>query len=129
MSTYSGGRTKFVAFVPFFARFPFEVHIYPQRHVGCISQLNDQERWALARAMQQVIRRYDRLFGVPMPYMMAMHQQPTDGGNYPFYHYHIEFLPLARAEIKLNTWLVADRPGTFITDRRLQEQAQRLVAL
>ena len=118
-----------VAFVPFFARFPFEVHIYPQRHVGCISQLNDQERWALARAMQQVIRRYDRLFGVPMPYMMAMHQQPTDGGNYPFYHYHIEFLPLARAENKLKYLAGSESgAGTFITDMAAEEQAQRLVA-
>lgn len=119
-----------IAFVPFFARFPYEVHIYPLRHVSCISELNESERWGLAQGLQQVIRRYDKLFSTPMPYMMAMHQRPTDGGTYPYYHYHIEFLPLARTESKLKYLAGSESgAGAFITDMAAEEQAQRLAQL
>jgi UDPglucose--hexose-1-phosphate uridylyltransferase len=116
-----------VTFVPFFARFPYETHIYPRRHVGTIADLNCVERSALAHSIQSLVQRYDALFGQPMPYMMAMHQQPTDGGSYEHYHYHIEFLPLARTATKLKYLAGSESgAGAFITDMSAEQQAANL---
>lgn len=116
-----------VAFVPFFARFPYEVHVLPKRHVGCLPDLADDERQSLARAIQTVVRRYDALFDAPMPYMMAMHQRPTDGQEYPHYHCHVEFLPLSRAANKLKYLAGSESgAGAFITDMSAEQQASNL---
>ncbi len=118
-----------VAFVPFFARFPFETHIYSKRHLAAMPELAEAERLSLARGLQQVIRRLDGLFRAPMPYMMAMYQQPTDGGDYAHCHYHVEFLPLGRSENKLKFLAGSESgAGAFITDMSAEDQAQRLIA-
>ena len=119
---------EMIAFVPFFARFPFEVHIYPKRHVASLPMLQADERVSLAAGLQQVIRRLDGLFAAPMPYMMAMYQQPTDDGEYPHCHYHVEFLPLGRAANKLKFLAGSESAaGAFITDMSAEDQASRLV--
>lgn len=116
-----------IAFVPFFARFPYEVHLLPRRHVDSLPELSDEERWSLARSIQGVLKRYDGLFGTPMPYMMAMHQRPTDGGRYPYYHFHVEFLPLGRAANKLKFLAGSESgAGAFITDMSAEKQAEML---
>ena len=116
-----------MTFVPFFARFPYEVHIYPRRHVGTIADLDEAERSALACSIQTLVRRYDALFDKPMPYMMAMHQRPTDGGTYEHFHYHIEFLPLARTATKLKYLAGSESgAGAFITDMSAEKQAADL---
>ena len=33
----------FVAFIPFFARYPYEVHILPRRHTTAVTQFNSAE--------------------------------------------------------------------------------------
>ncbi|HHW10502.1 MAG TPA: galactose-1-phosphate uridylyltransferase [Firmicutes bacterium] len=130
-----GGRVlhsdgSFLTFVPFFARFPFETHIWPLRHVAYLPELTDGERWSLARALQQLVQTYDRLFAKPMPYMMAMHQRPAKreevGG---LYHMHIEFLPLARTATKLKYLAGSESgAGAFITDMSPEFQAENLRA-
>lgn len=116
-----------IAFVPFFARFPYEVHVLPKRHVTCLSDLTERERDALARVLQGVIKRYDALFDAPMPYMMAMHQRPTDGGEYGYYHFHVEFLPLSRSAKKLKYLAGSESgAGAFVTDMSAEHQAENL---
>ena len=116
-----------VAFVPFFARFPYEVHVMPKRHLNALPDLDSEERRSLARALQEVVRRYDALFDAPMPYMMAMHQRPTDGGDYEYYHFHVEFLPLKRSADKLKYLAGSESgAGAFVTDMSAEYQAERL---
>lgn len=83
----------FTAFVPSFAEFPFQVDILSDRHLGSLSEMTDEETKGLARALKVITGAYDSLFGFPFPYMMCMHQVPTDGRDYPYYHFHIEFYP------------------------------------
>lgn len=117
----------FVAFIPFFARYPYEVHVLPKRHVTCLLELDDAERWSLARTLRDVITQYDRLFGFPMPYMMVLHQRPTDGSSYPYYHFHVEFYPLSRTAGKLKYLAGCESgAGSFVTDMSAEDQAQRL---
>ena len=52
--------------------------------------------------LKRLLVGYDRLFGFSLPYMMVMHQAPTDGGDYEgVAHFHIEFYPPNRTADKL----------------------------
>ncbi|MBE3598320.1 MAG: galactose-1-phosphate uridylyltransferase [Limnochordaceae bacterium] len=120
---------SFVAFVPFFARFPFEAWVVPRRHVPSILQLGNAQRWDLASVLKQLLMRYDALFGVRLPYMMVMHQAPTDRPpeEYPECHFHVEFLPIQRTADKLKYLAGSESgAGTFITDMSPEEMAHHL---
>ncbi len=67
----------FVAVVPFWAVWPFELLVLSRRHVATIDRLTDAERDALADILRRVTTRYDNLFEAPFPYSMGFHQQPT----------------------------------------------------
>src|SRR5260370_323545 len=72
-----------VAFVPRSARRPYQVHLYPSRHVASIAELDAGERWDLARALLGVTGTFDRHFGFSTPYAMAVHHAPTDDRQRP----------------------------------------------
>lgn len=121
----SGG--SMVAFVPRAARWPYEVHLYPTRHVGSITELDDAGRWDLARALLGVTRRYDRHFGFATPYVMAMHQAPTDGRAWPEAHLHFEFYPPHRRGDRLKYLAGVELgAGTFVNDTRPEDTASQL---
>jgi UDPglucose--hexose-1-phosphate uridylyltransferase len=83
----------FVALVPFWACWPFEVMVLPRRHAGMLPELAADERRGLADIMQRVTARYDNLFEVAFPYSMGWHQAPTDGENHDEWHLHAHFFP------------------------------------
>jgi UDPglucose--hexose-1-phosphate uridylyltransferase len=78
--------------------------------------------------LQEVLRGYDRLFGFPLPYVMSMHQAPTDDGEHQHIsHFHIEFTPLHRTADKLKYLAGSELgAGAFINDTRPEETAARL---
>ncbi len=120
----------FIAFVPFFARFPYEVHVFPLAHRTSITELTDAERISLARTLKAVLTKYDKLWGFPLPYMMVHHQRPTDGGDHDHYHFHIEFYPLHRTATKLKYLAGTESgAGTFIVDAAAETFAERLRAI
>ena len=85
---------SFMAFVPFAARFAYETQVTSLRHAASLLDLTDPERLALAEVIRSVLRGYDRLFGSRLPYVMSMHQAPTDDGEHQHIsHFHIEFTP------------------------------------
>jgi UDPglucose--hexose-1-phosphate uridylyltransferase len=115
------------AFVPHAARWPFEVHVYPRRHVASIVELDDVERRALASALLQVTNAYDRHFSFSTPYVMAMHQAPTDGRKWPQAHLHIEFYPPHRRVDRVKHLAGVELgAGTFVNDTRPEETAEQL---
>src|SRR5205823_4448396 len=67
-----------IAFVPYFARYAYEVYVVPRRRVPHVSALSDDETEALARALKDVTVRYDNLWRQSFPYVMPLHQAPTD---------------------------------------------------
>ncbi len=69
--------THWVAFVPFAARWPVEVHLYPRRRVPDLTGLTDEERDDLAVVYLDLLRRGDAFYGVPLPYIAAWHQAPV----------------------------------------------------
>ena len=116
-----------VAFVPSAARWPYEVHVYPRRHVASIADLGDAERWDMARALLRVTGMYDRHFGFSTPYVMAMHQAPTDGQEWPQAHLHVEFYPPHRRGDRLKYLAGVELgAGTFVNDTRPEDTAAQL---
>ncbi len=89
-----------VAFVPFYAHWPFEVHIYPKRHVQLITDLSSDEVRGLAKALVKVLNALDKVFNKPMPYILVMHQAPLRG-KYTHYHLHIEIYGMYRVSSRL----------------------------
>lgn len=121
------GNSSWVAFVPFFARFPYEVHIVPREHCPSMKTMTDVQRTDLAPILKTVLMKYDGLFGFSFPYMMLMHQSPVDGGEYPYYHFHVEFYPPHRAKDKLKYLAGCETgAGTFINDTSAEEKAEEL---
>jgi len=86
----------FVACVPWFARYAYEVYILPRRQLASLVELSLSEQSALGLMIREVTTRYDNLWQMPMPYVMAIHQAPTDGQDYRFYPFHVEFHPPLR---------------------------------
>lgn len=80
--------------VPAAASWPYELRIAPRTHVGDLPAL--RERDDLAAVLVDATRRLDALFDAPMPYMLWIHQRPTDGAAWPAAHVHVHVAPLLR---------------------------------
>lgn len=121
---------SFIAALPFFARWPYETHLYSRRHFQALTDMSVPEQGDLATMLKMVLVAYDKLFGIPFPYMMVMHQRPSDGGLYDTYHFHIEFYPPLRAANRLK-YLAGSETGAgmFINDTLPEEKAQQLRSL
>jgi UDPglucose--hexose-1-phosphate uridylyltransferase len=118
----------FTAFVPFYAHYPYEVHIYANRCVPSIAQLDRAETRDLARVLKRVLSAYDALWGFSLPYVMAVHQSPTDGEDYTgIAHLHFEFYPPHRTREKLKYLAGSESgAGTFIVDELPEVTASAL---
>jgi len=109
---------RFVAFTPFYARFPYEAQIYLRRHAASLNDLTAEEARELASMVIVMRKKYDALFGKPMPLMMVVHQET---------HFYIEFLPLQRSATKLKYLAaVESASGTFLNDVNPEEAAAAL---
>jgi UDPglucose--hexose-1-phosphate uridylyltransferase len=116
--------------VPFFARWPFELHLVPRRHVGWLDELDPSEVAELARMLRSIVRKYDGLFSRPLPYVMAVHQRPADPETLRAYHLHIEFYPPNRDADRLKYLAGSEAgAGAFINDTLPEEIAARLRGL
>jgi UDPglucose--hexose-1-phosphate uridylyltransferase len=120
---------SFTAFLPFFARWPYETHIYARRHFQALTDMTEAEQKDLAAILKMVLAGFDKLFGISFPYMMVMHQRPVDGKTYDYYHFHIEFYPPLRTATKLK-YLAGSETGAgmFINDTLPEEKAVELRA-
>jgi UDPglucose--hexose-1-phosphate uridylyltransferase len=121
--TASGARVvamneSVVAHVPFAARYPYEVSIAMRRHTASLLDVTAPERRRLAEVLREVLRGYDALFGFPMPYVMVMHQAPTDDGEWQHLaHLHVELLPPFRTATKLKYLAGSELgAGTYVND-------------
>jgi UDPglucose--hexose-1-phosphate uridylyltransferase len=85
------------AVVPHAATWPFELLIAPDDHLPDLPSLTDRQRDAFAACLGDALGRLDALFDRTMPYMLWIHQRPTDGRDWPMAHVHVEVAPLWRA--------------------------------
>jgi len=91
----------FTVFLPFFCEYPYGVYIFPNRHVPYMTDLNEEERFALGITIRDTVAMFDNLFDYQFPYMMCMHNAPVNSGDFDKdYHFHIEFFPPMRSADK-----------------------------
>ncbi len=138
-------RGDVVAFVPPWARFPYEVHVVPRRHCPGLAEVNDRERDDLAELLAALLAGYDRLFGFSLPYVMGIHAVPTcspaelagrvrqTGGLEtlsswePVSHLHWEFAPVHRSADKIKYVAGSElMGGAYLTDVAPEAAAERL---
>ena len=120
---------SFIATVPFFARYPYEIHIMSRRHFGLLTEIDRKERLELALMLKMILVAYDKVFDISFPYIMALHQAPTDGAEHD-YHFHIEFYPPLRTATKLKFLAGSEAgAGMYINDTLAEEKAIELRAL
>lgn len=119
-----------IAFMPYFARYAYEVYVAPKRSCRSVAELNDREVADFAEALNAVLVKYDNLWQMPFPYVMPLHNAPTDGGDHRGFHFHIEFHPPLRKP-NLLKYLAGPEigGGNFLSDTSPEEKAAELCAL
>ena len=118
-----------IAFLPYFARYAYEVFVAPKQTHPSIATLSDAELRDFANVLKKVLVKFDNLWHMPFPYVMPLHQAPTDGGDYGAFHFHIEFHPPLRKP-NLLKYLAGPEigGGNFLSDTSPQEKAAELRA-
>lgn len=116
------------AFVPAASRWPYEVLLFPVQRVTMLPELGEAARAAFCELYLDVLRRFDALFGPPMPYIAAWHQAPArDEFARREFGLHLQVFSIRRAPGKLK-YLAGTESGmgVWISDVRPEEAAQRL---
>ena len=119
-----------IAFVPYFARYAYETYIAPKATCQSIADLDEPALTDLAVALKHVLVKYDNLWRMSMPYVMALHQAPTDGREHPEFHFHVEIYPPLRKPGVLKYLAGAEiGGGNFLSDTIPEQKAAELNAL
>jgi UDPglucose--hexose-1-phosphate uridylyltransferase len=127
---------SWVAFVPYAAHWPYEVHLYPKRRVPDLLGLDEEARTEFPQVYLELLRRFDRIFGdgePPTPYIAAWHQAPFgalaefEGVSRDDFALHLELFTIRRTSGKLK-FLAGSESGmsVFINDVPPEAAAQRL---
>jgi UDPglucose--hexose-1-phosphate uridylyltransferase len=90
---------EWIAFVPFAARWPYEVHLYPRRRRSGLVGLDDAQRESFPGIYLDLLQRFERLFDVPTPYVAAWHQAPV--GMETDFAVHLELFTNRRSAERL----------------------------
>ena len=118
-----------IAFLPYFARYAYEVYVAPKARHPSLSTLSENEIFDLARVLSEVLIRFDNLWQMPFPYVLALHQAPTNGGDHSAHHFHVQIHPPLRKP-NLLKYLAGPEVGggSFISDTSPEAKAAELQA-
>ena len=116
-----------IAFIPFFARYAYEVWIFPKTRHASLCSMTIKELDEFALVFQEVIQRYDLNFQQSFPYVMSILQAPVNGRQYTDYHLHILIQPPLR-QPGLQKFLAGPEigGGNFMADTIPEEKAAEL---
>ena len=116
-----------ISFMPYFARYAYETYVAPKRTHASIAELTDRELRDFALMLKSTLVRFDNLWRMPFPYVMVLHNAPTDAGDYGGFHFHIEFHPPLRRP-NLLKYLAGPEigGGNFLSDTAPEEKAAEL---
>ena len=116
-----------IAFIPYFARYAYEVFVAPKNTHPHIAALSNDELTDLADVLRTVLIKFDNLWSMPFPYVMPLHQAPTDDEDHSTFHFHIEFHPPLRKP-NLLKYLAGPEigGGNFLSDTSPEDKAAEL---
>jgi UDPglucose--hexose-1-phosphate uridylyltransferase len=98
--------SHWVALVPYWAAWPFEVMVLPRRDAGSIPDLSQDEIYSWAQLLKDLLGRYDNLFGVSFPYSMGIFQRPTKHERSPGFVMHQTFMPPLLRSARVRKFMV-----------------------
>jgi len=118
-----------IAFVPYFARYAYETYVAPKETYQSIADMSASELTDLANVLKDVLVRYDNLWKRSFPYVLVLHQAPTDGHFADGFHFHIEIHPPLRTPSLLK-YLAGPEigGGSFLSDTAPEQKAAELKA-
>jgi UDPglucose--hexose-1-phosphate uridylyltransferase len=118
-----------IVFLPYFARYAYEVFVAPKTSHPSVATLSEMELRDFAEALKHLLVKFDNLWRMPFPYVMPLHQAPTDGSDQRGFHFHIEFHPPLRRP-NLLKYLAGPEVGggNFLSDTSPEEKAAELRA-
>lgn len=87
---------EWVASVPWAPSWPYETVIFPYSHVADLPAASPQLRAGLGVILVESITRLEAMLGFGTPYMLWIHQRPTDGNEWPAAHLHLHLAPVMR---------------------------------
>lgn len=121
---------EWTAFVPYAARWPYEVHLYPRRRVPDLPALDEAQRAGFPAVYLELLRRFDRIFGAdagPTPYISGWHQAPFGIGERGDFALHLELFTIRRSRDKLKFLAGSESGmGAFVSDVLPEAAADRL---
>jgi UDPglucose--hexose-1-phosphate uridylyltransferase len=118
--------THWVGYVPFAARWPYEVRVVPRDHLPDLPALPGAHRDDLARLYLDVLGRFDRLFDTPAPYVAGWQQAPARQDR-EGWHLAAEVFTIRRAPGKLKYLAGSESgAGVWINDVAPEVAAARL---
>ncbi|MGC1782925.1 MAG: UDP-glucose--hexose-1-phosphate uridylyltransferase [Acidobacteriaceae bacterium] len=121
---------EFIALVPFWAVWPFETLLLSRRHIAALTEMDTEQRAALADILKRLTTRYDNLFHVSFPYTMGLHPAPTDDAAHPEWHFHAHFYPPLLRSATVRKFMVGfEMLGEPQRDITPESAAERLRAL
>ena len=111
--------------VPAAAGWPYELLLAPQDHCPDLpaAAADGRSRAGLAGALVDACTRLDALFHRDMPYMMWIHQRPTDGGAWPGAHLHVHLAPVLRGPDLVRYTAAAELGGGILFNPVAPDQA------
>ena len=113
------------AFVPPYARFPYEAWITTETRRAGPWEMTGEEIEALAEMLGQMTARYDGLFGDPMPYMMSLNAAPREhDGSYQF---TVQYFPLMRSAGRIKYLASVEQATHVFTVDVMPEQSAQLL--
>lgn len=119
-------RDQALSFIPYFARYPYETYVAPRETHASLADLSAAELDDFAAVLRETLIRLDNLWRMSFPYVMVLHQAPTDR-EYPGFHFHIEIHPPLR-KLGLLKYLAGPEigGGNFLNDTAPEEKAAEL---
>ena len=115
-----------IAYVPFAARYPFEIHVAPKVFVADLAGLSDTVADAFPEIAKEVLLRLDGVFGIPMAYIAAWHQAPVRIGR-DVLGLHWQITSVRRAPGKLKYLAGSESAmGAFVMDLKPEQSAGQL---
>jgi len=115
-----------VAFVPYAARYPFEIHVAPLSPVPDLAALSTEQADAFPAISIEVMRRLDGVFGIEMAYIATWHQAPVREGR-DLLRLHWQITSVRRAPGKLKYLAGSESAmGAFIMDLKPEQSAGQL---
>ncbi|MCW5909664.1 MAG: galactose-1-phosphate uridylyltransferase [Cyclobacteriaceae bacterium] len=116
-----------IAFIPYFARYAYEVMIFPKGNHQTLITLSPQELTGFTQVFHQTVRKLDMNFQMDFPYVMSMMQAPVNGGSYPEFRMHGWLQPPYR-QPGLIKYLAGPEigAGNFMADTMPEDKAAEL---